>query len=114
MDTVVFAKGSLKCILTMYFPDTELLLAYLMNRCTPGETILKTVIDNQKKPIVFKLVFNHINECLAVPDIRQVSSRQRRFPCNLPGFLRFRPVQKKTPAAGAVEKVTGTYVVKSE
>lgn len=36
MDTVVSAKGSLKCILTMYFPDTELLLAYLMNRCTPG------------------------------------------------------------------------------
>lgn len=29
-------KDPLKCILTMYFPDTELLLAYLMNRCTPG------------------------------------------------------------------------------
>ena len=29
--------------------------------------------------------------CLAVPDIRPVSGRQRRFPCNLPGFLRFRP-----------------------
>ena len=29
--------------------------------------------------------------CLAVPDIRPDSGRQRRFHCNLPGFLRFRP-----------------------
>lgn len=36
MDTVLSARGSLKCILTLYFPDTELLLAHLMNRCTPG------------------------------------------------------------------------------
>lgn len=36
MDTVVSAKGSLKCILTLYFPDTELLLAHLISRKTPG------------------------------------------------------------------------------
>ena len=36
MDTVLSAKGSLKCILTIYFPGTELILAHLMNRCTPG------------------------------------------------------------------------------
>ena len=36
MDTVLPAKGSLKYILTLYFPNTELLLAHLMNRCTPG------------------------------------------------------------------------------
>lgn len=36
MDTVLSAKGALKCILTMYFPDTQLFLAHLMNRCTPG------------------------------------------------------------------------------
>ena len=36
MDTVLSAKGSKKCILTIYFPDIELLLAHLMPRCTEG------------------------------------------------------------------------------
>lgn len=36
MDTVKSARGSNKCILTFYFPQTELFLAYLLNRCTPG------------------------------------------------------------------------------
>lgn len=36
MDTVKSAKGSNKCILTFYFPETELFLAHLLNRCTPG------------------------------------------------------------------------------
>lgn len=36
MDTVMSARGSLKCILTFYYPPCELLLAHLMNRCTPG------------------------------------------------------------------------------
>jgi IS30 family transposase len=36
MDTVKSAKGSGKCILTFYLPATELFLAYLMLRCTPG------------------------------------------------------------------------------
>ena len=36
MDTVLSARGSLKCILTIYFPDTELLVARLLQCCTPG------------------------------------------------------------------------------
>ena len=36
MDTVMSARGSLKCILTFYFPSTELLVARLLQRCTPG------------------------------------------------------------------------------
>lgn len=41
MDTVKSARGSLKCILTMYFPGCELLIARLMNRCTPGAVKLE-------------------------------------------------------------------------
>lgn len=41
MDTVKSAKGSLKCILTLYYPDFELLVARLMNRCTPGAVKLE-------------------------------------------------------------------------
>lgn len=36
MDTVKSARGSNKCILTFYFPETELFLAHLLYRCTPG------------------------------------------------------------------------------
>ena len=36
MDTVKSARGSNKCILTFYFPETELFLAYLLDRCSPG------------------------------------------------------------------------------
>ena len=36
MDTVLSAKGSFKCLLTFCFPDTELFLAYLLQRCTQG------------------------------------------------------------------------------
>ncbi len=36
MDTVKSARGSLKCILTIYNPKYELLIARLMNRCTPS------------------------------------------------------------------------------
>lgn len=36
MDTVQSAKGSDKCILTFYFPETELFYAHLLSRCTPG------------------------------------------------------------------------------
>ena len=36
MDTVKSSHGSLKCILTLYYPPCELLIARLMNRCTPG------------------------------------------------------------------------------
>lgn len=34
MDTVKSGRGSNKCILTIYFPQFELLLGRLMNRCT--------------------------------------------------------------------------------
>lgn len=44
MDTVKSARGSSKCILTFYFPLTELLLAHLLNRCTPGA--VRTVFDS--------------------------------------------------------------------
>ncbi len=36
MDTVKSAKGSVKCILTFYFPETELFYAHLLERCTSG------------------------------------------------------------------------------
>lgn len=36
MDTVLSARGSSKCILTLYFPEIELLWAHLMDRCSPG------------------------------------------------------------------------------
>lgn len=49
MDTVLSARGSLKCILTLYLPSCELLIAHLMNRCTPGAV---------------KLVFNALQNSL--------------------------------------------------
>jgi IS30 family transposase len=36
MDTVISAGDCLKCILTFYFTDTGLFLAFLLNRCTQG------------------------------------------------------------------------------
>lgn len=36
MDTVLSARGSQKCILTLYQPELELLWAHLMDRCTQG------------------------------------------------------------------------------
>jgi hypothetical protein len=53
MDTVISAKGSLKCILAFYFPDTELFLAHIMNRCTPGA--VRLVFD--RHPIYQKSFF---------------------------------------------------------
>ena len=41
MDTVKSGKGSKKCILTLYFPETELLIGRLMNRCTEGAVKLE-------------------------------------------------------------------------
>lgn len=49
MDTVLSARGSLKCILTIYFPDTELLLAHLMNRCTPGA--VRLIFEQMQKSL---------------------------------------------------------------
>ena len=44
MDTVKSAKGSDKCILTFYFPETALFWAHLIPRCTPGA--VKAVFDS--------------------------------------------------------------------
>lgn len=49
MDTVVSAKGSSKCILTFYFPDTHLFLAYLLNRGTTGA--VRAVFDRLEKTL---------------------------------------------------------------
>ena len=49
MDTVMSPEASLKCILTLYLPSCELLIAHLMNRCTPGSV---------------KLIFNAIQNAL--------------------------------------------------
>lgn len=47
MDTVKSSRDSTKCILTLYFPKCELLLARLMNRCTPGAVKLEfTALQN--------------------------------------------------------------------
>lgn len=44
MDTVLSAKGSNKCILTFYVPETQLFLARLLNRCTKGA--VRAAIDD--------------------------------------------------------------------
>lgn len=49
MDTVLSAKGSLKCLLTFCFPDTELFLAYLLQRCTEGA--VRAVFDRLQKDL---------------------------------------------------------------
>lgn len=46
MDTVMSAKGSNKCILTFYIPETELFIARLLNRCTEGA--VKASIDQME------------------------------------------------------------------
>lgn len=49
MDTVLSAKGSNKCILTFYIPETELFIARLINRCTEGA--VKAVIDQMERTL---------------------------------------------------------------
>lgn len=74
MDTVLSAKGSLKCILTLYFPDTELLLAHLMNRCTPGavrlvfEQIQKSLGGAYEFISVFPLILTDRGGEFGAPD----------------------------------------------
>lgn len=53
MDTVLSARGSSKCILTLYFPEIELLWAHLMDRCSPGAV---------------KSVFQHLQASLGSAD----------------------------------------------
>ncbi len=49
MDTVKSARGSEKCILTFYFPETELFYAHLLYRCTPGA--VKTVFNKLQESL---------------------------------------------------------------
>ena len=62
MDTVLSARGSLKCILTLYLPWCELLIARLMNRCTPGAVKLEfNALQNALgDAFEFSVVFNAI------------------------------------------------------
>lgn len=46
MDTVLSAKGSNKCILTFYIPETGLFIARLLERCT--ERAVKGAIDHME------------------------------------------------------------------
>jgi IS30 family transposase len=62
MDTVLSARGSLKCIHTMYFPDTELLLAHLMNRCTPGA--VRLVLEQYQKALGGAFEFHSFFPCI--------------------------------------------------
>jgi len=49
MDTVLSARGSLKCILTIYFPDAELLVGRLLQRCSPGA--VRMAVDQIQKSL---------------------------------------------------------------
>lgn len=49
MDTVLSAKGSNKCILTFYIPETGLFLGRLLNRCTEGA--VKAAIDRMEQTL---------------------------------------------------------------
>lgn len=49
MDTVLSAKGSLKCILTLYIPEMELLIARLLQRCTAGA--VRMAVDSIEKSL---------------------------------------------------------------
>ena len=59
MDTVLSARGSSKCILTLYFPYMGLLIGRLMDRCTQGA--VKAEFDKIQKalgdPYEFSFVF---------------------------------------------------------
>ena len=63
MDTFLSAKGSSRCILTLYFPQTELLWAHVMERCSPG---------------AIKALFQHLQAALGSAD---------EFACLLPVIL---------------------------
>lgn len=62
MDTVKSSRYSKKCILTFYFRDEKLLLAYLLNRCTKGA--VRAVFDRLEArlgTVTFHILFetNH-------------------------------------------------------
>ena len=47
MDTVLSARGSAKCILTFYIPETGLFIARLLERCTQGA--VRSAIDRLER-----------------------------------------------------------------
>lgn len=49
MDTVLSAKGSSKCILTLYVPDIELFIARLLPRCSKGA--VHAIFDRLEKSL---------------------------------------------------------------
>lgn len=49
MDTVLSAKGSSKCILTFYIPQTQLLIARLLPRCSAGA--VKAALDQMERSL---------------------------------------------------------------
>lgn len=49
MDTVISAKGSSKCIVTFYIPETGLFIGRLLNRCTQGA--VKAAINQMERAI---------------------------------------------------------------
>jgi len=61
MDTVKSSRDSKKCILTFYFRDEKLFLAYLLNRCTKGA--VRAVFDrleNRLGSLTFRIIFETI------------------------------------------------------
>lgn len=61
MDTVKSSRDSKKCILTFYFRDEKLFLAYLLNRCTKGS--VRAVFDRLEKrlgTVTFSILFETI------------------------------------------------------
>ena len=61
MDTVISAGDCLKCILTFYFRDDKLFLAYLLNRCTKGA--VRAVFDRIEQRLgtmTFSIIFETI------------------------------------------------------
>lgn len=61
MDTVKSSRDSSKCILTFYFRDEKLFLAFLLNRCTKGA--VRAVFDRLETrlgSLTFKILFETI------------------------------------------------------
>ena len=61
MDTVKSSRASKKCILTFYFRDEKLFLAFLLNRCTKGA--VKAVFDRLESrlgTLTFNVIFETI------------------------------------------------------
>lgn len=61
MDTVKSSKESKKCILTFYFRDEKLFLAYLLNRCTQGAVrAVFDRIEDRLGSMTFNIIFETI------------------------------------------------------